>query len=399
MKIKRLLESEVIDPGAEEYIEEQADDEEEELIVDLEDILNIDTVIENPSMVSEALDRSLKVALRAYNRGKIAGKSANVLFVGRAGTGKTAKVVDWAKARGVNLLQVDAKTLDPTDIGGLISRAVDDKGTQLNKATKLSNPQFNELSQPGSVLFVDELNRASSEVMGSLLTLILDHVLEDVNWTAKDAKKYGGKAGMRPLPGFLFTVACINPTSDTYEGVNNLDMAMRGRFRIMNMGDIPETKPFYDYVMRKLDSDLKTAEEKYKEKPTKFRKEEILEFPGKKALAKKLLTSPLWQWDTADDESHQFEKGDQYQTLSPRDFSAVIAACDGTKEDLIKIWPDYCNDEKLDMIEEILADYEDIDDKANSVFAKELEKEIESGDGDKGIFGKASMWDSLEGLI
>lgn len=393
MKIIRLNEAE--DKGAEEYLD-SLPQEEQESIQDLEDILDIDTEIENPSMVTETLDRSLQRAMAAYNKGKIAGKAANVLFVGRAGTGKTAQVKKWAQQRKVNLVMLDAKTLEVSDLGGAIAPAVDDKGVQQNYVTQLGNKMLDVLDEPGSVLFLDELNRAKPEVMGSLLTLILDHTIADSEYSAEDAKAKGGAAHQRLLDGFLFTVACINPTSGGYEGVNELDMAMRGRFRIKDMGDMPDTKQYLGYMTSKLTKDIQKAEEALKQRPdSRSRQKEVVAATGRLKLAQTILKSPLFQWDTADEEMEQSLKGDNYQTLSPRDFSAVINACDGTKEDLIDIWPDFCNETKLDLIEQILTDYVDVDDKANSVFKSEQE---ETNDEDS-IFGAESAWDKVSALL
>ena len=394
MKIIRLNEANE-DPKAQEFLDKLPEGEKEH-IEDLEDILNIDIEIENPTMVTNALDRSLERAISAYNKGKIAGKAANILFVGRAGTGKTAQVKKWAKDRGVNLVMLDAKTLEVSDLGGAIAPAVDEKGTQQNYVTQLGNKMLDVLDEPGSVLFLDELNRARPEVMGSLLTLILDHTIADSEYSAEDAKLKGGAAHQRLLKGFLFTVACINPTSGGYEGVNELDMAMRGRFRIKDMGDMPNTQEYLGYMKSKLEKEIKNAEELLKQKPnSKLRQKEVTAANGRLKLATTILKSPLFQWDTADEEMEQSLRGDNYQTLSPRDFSAVINACDGTKEDLIDIWSDYCNDNKQDMIEQILTDYVDVDDKANSVF-KDLDNEESDEDS---IFGAESDWDKVSALL
>lgn len=392
MKIVKLNE----DKSGEEYVE-NLPEEEQESIQDLEDILDIDTEVENPSMVTKTLDRSLSVAINAYNRGKIAGKAANVLFVGRAGTGKTAQVKRWAKERKVHLVMLDAKTLEVSDLGGAIAPAVDEKGQQQNYVTQLGNKMLDVLDTPGTVLFLDELNRAKPEVMGSLLTLILDHTIADSEYSNEDAKEKGGATHQRLLNGFLFTVACINPTSGGYEGVNELDMAMRGRFRIKDMGDMPDTQEYLQYMTSKLTKEIKANEELLAKKPDSLkRQKDVVASKGRLKLAQTILKSPLFQWDTAEDEMNQSLKGDQYQTLSPRDFSSLINACDGTKEDLLDIWPDFCNEEKLDMVEQILTDYEDIDDKANSVF-----KDIDSQDtnAEDSIFGAETDFDKVLALV
>ena len=70
--------------------------------------------------VEEALDRALKNARRAEKHGRISGD--NVLLVGRAGTGKTERIKEWAKQRGIQLHFTDVQSLDPTDLAGIIGR-------------------------------------------------------------------------------------------------------------------------------------------------------------------------------------------------------------------------------------------------------------------------------------
>ena len=118
----RLVENE-LDPNAEKVIDKMPEEDQEE-IEDLTELLDIDTPIENPGLVSKALDRSLDIAIDAYEDGEIAGKAANILFVGRAGTGKTSQIKQWAKARKVNLVMKDAKTFDKSDIGGGVAAMV-----------------------------------------------------------------------------------------------------------------------------------------------------------------------------------------------------------------------------------------------------------------------------------
>lgn len=122
---------------------------------------------------------------------------ANLLVVGPAGTGKTARIKQWATRNNINLVSVDAKTLDPSDLGGMIARKLMDDGSASNYVTKLGNTEFDVLDTPHSVLFLDELNRAPQDVTGSLLTLIQEHRVPDPE----------SKSKTKILGGMLFTVA------------------------------------------------------------------------------------------------------------------------------------------------------------------------------------------------
>ena len=140
------------------------------------------------SSIEKALDKLLKVNKRQVKND--GDEFVNLLLIGRAGVGKTAIVKSWAKENGINLISKDAKTLDPTDLGGVVARDADNP----NKATRLSNSEFDKLDEPNTVLFLDEYNRAPSDVRGSLLTLVNDHMVNDET----------SPSGWRKLKGFLF---------------------------------------------------------------------------------------------------------------------------------------------------------------------------------------------------
>ena len=335
--------------------------------------------------VEKALGRSLRRARQIQRQIEVEeqeekvvdpdhfGFAPNVLIVGPAGTGKTARIKQWCKDNNVNLVFKDAKTMDPSDLGGIISRQVDDAGKQLNKATKLTNTEFDQLDTPDSILFLDELNRAPQEVTGSLLTLIQDHSVVD----------HSSPSGFRILKGFLFTVAAINPSTGGDYNVDSLDMAMKTRFATVSTE--------YDNLHQ-----LKYLEGKAQEivNNPKYSKEDRLETYNRYQIAKKLLTDPRFHFDTEDEEAEL--DGTNYAALNYRSFTELLNASDGTKEDFLDLWSSYCNPNKYNVVEEILDDYtdfdwedmndegfSDIDDKANSVFENPFKKET-------------SVWDDVE---
>ena len=107
--------------------------------------------------IERALDRALD-----FNKEQIANghhNYQNVLLVGEAGTGKTERVKQWAQANGVNLLTKSAATMDDTDIGGALAPSKEG-----NRAIRLTTDEFDGLSRPNSVLFLDEFNRGSDTV-------------------------------------------------------------------------------------------------------------------------------------------------------------------------------------------------------------------------------------------
>ena len=380
MKFK-LVEDTAAEKVAEQEIE-SLPQEEETLLKQVMNRVKF-TPIDNPSHIENALDAALKTSIRALKYGReTAGAAANIMLVGQAGTGKTAIVKKWAKERNVNLVAKNASSFDKTDMGGAVAAKVDDTGKTLNQVTRLSNSEFDDLVNAGSVLFLDELNRADPEIMGSLLTLILDHKVPDTS----------AQGGMKSLPGFLFTIAAINPADEAYEGTNELDTAMRNRFRRLDVTiDIPQ---YRKHIIKELEQDLKTDKEAVEEDPSDWNIEDLTSTQGRLKLVNTILNSPLFAFDDIEAERKATEE--QTSTLSPRSFSAVIRACNGTKDDLLRLWPDYCNPDKIDMIEAILTDYVDIDDKANNALKY---KDGFLDDEEESIFGKETAWDKLQALM
>ena len=174
---------------------------------------------QSEGQIEKVLDRALKVAKRTA--GKEGVSYPNVLFISNAGLGKTSVCRAWAKANGVNLVEVRGSTLDPTDIGGLF--ASPEKGE--TRARKISTGIFEPLEEPNSVLFLDELNRANKAVRNALLELVNSHYLPDPN---------NPQGGQRFLPNFLFTIATINPPTGEYNA-DALDPAEASRFRNVNL--------------------------------------------------------------------------------------------------------------------------------------------------------------------
>lgn len=367
MKINKVLTEATIEQGAAEYGNE---------VKAAAKAVRADEVItpEEPyGVVEEALDDALEAAKEADDFGEISG--VNVLLIGRGGTGKTARVEAWAKSRGINLVQKDAKTLDPSDLGGIVGRKIGDDGGQLNRATKLSNDEFDKLDQPNSVLFLDELNRAPDDVAGSLLTLINNH-------TVNDDEEPTGK---RVLKGFLFTVAAINPPKPGNK-VNELDNPMRSRFGAVEVDSDPEYQ-------------LKFFRKHYGELINQMRDsgkvDRIEALQGRLGIAEKLLSDPRFQFDGDEEEDEAQDRGTP--VLNARSLTNLLHASKGKKDLFLRKWSNFCNPDKYGIVEDILSDYVDVDDKANDALKY----------GDDNPFAKAkaereaqkSIYDQIAGLV
>lgn len=302
--------------------------------------------------IESVLDRALKVAKRVA--GKEGVSYPNVLFISEAGLGKTAVCRAWARANGINLVEVRGSTLDPTDIGGLF--APPEKGE--TRAKKISTGIFEPLEQPNSVLFLDEMNRANKAVRNALLELINSHYLPDPN---------NPQGGQRFLPNFLFTIATINPPSGEYNA-DALDPAEASRFR--NVSLTADNK----YILKYLEKIYTEAAEKARKNGDS---EEALENEGRKKLAQTLLNSKKFTFDDSQDISMGRDKLDyQYHPLNYRSLNMLLDTCDGTKEDFLDLWNDMCNPLKKSTVEGILANYVDVDDKANDALKADTDSEV-----------------------
>lgn len=294
----------------------------------------------------------------------------NILISGTAGVGKTARIKQWAEKNGVKLVQEDVKGMDISDIGGAISpdRETGTKAIKLGTTqfddldfTKLSKDEKDELRSAEAqvtedeyddryaILFLDELNRGLPEVRGSLLTLVADHEVPDPTVPGH----------MRYLPGFLFTVAAINPSgSGNYEGVTKLDLAERTRFYVVHMtADIPS---FRKFLNEWYDKQIRVFTER--NKPNIVQKAE-----GRKALANTILKSAQFAFDALEEETEANEN--ETGITTPRTLALALQQSDGTKDDFLHYFEAYCNPTKMGLMNTILGDFKDIDNKANSVFA------------------------------
>lgn len=321
--------------------------------------------------IEMVLDKVLRVNRRTINGG--GDNYVNVLFIGGAGAGKTARIRAWAKSRHINLLTTSAATMDDTDLGGVLAGNVA-KGV----AVKLATSQFDELGDvPDSVLFLDEWNRGAMTVRGTLLTLIQNHTVPDSRV----------KGGQRFLPGFLFTVAAINPDNDDY-GVNPLDKAEIGRMIVVY---VKEDKGIsLNYIKSELKKELEhtLSNSRVSEEDKAASK---LAYEREVALAEKLLADPRFYFSdiNAIKQSNLAKEngtGNGYETTS-RNFLKCLLYSEGVKDDFINAWNMACDSLQLPTVKEILKDYKDVDDKANDVLAKGTDSQV--------FASKASRLDAL----
>lgn len=310
------------------------------------------TAAKSKNQVSAVLDRALQVAERKQGEGET-GDFPNILLVSDAGFGKTDMVRQWANKNHINLVTKNLGQMGPEAFAGIVARDADDP----RYATRLgTNEMIRELSKPRSVLFLDEYNRSKSEIRGALLTLVQNHMTWDP--TQENNEHF--------LENFLFTVAAINPPNSSYKGAKELDPAEKSRFRKVVMQ--PDPMEHLAYLRKVYTEKIEKAQNPVAKKSAE----------GRLKLAETILSSPNFSYDTSKD-IDQNEDNFDYWPLNYRSFKKVLDECDGTKEDLLSIWNDYCNADKKSTIEGILHNYVDVDDKANDAI---------KGDTDSAVFSK-----------
>lgn len=308
----------------------------------------------NDGVIEKALNTCLKVARRCKANGN--NEYVNVLFIGDAGSGKTSRIKAWAQTNGIHLKEVHTADLDQTDMGGAV--APDKTGT---KVTRLSPTEMNSLNEPNSVLFLDEYNRGIDQIRGTLLTLIENHTVYD-----NEAEGF-----RRELDGFLFTIAAVNPFNADYV-TQQLDAAEESRFRTVYVDSDPILT-------------LKWFEKKFA----------APDYAGARSLAKAILTHRDFTFTQPSEMSDLMERGNR-KPLSARTLTRLLVNIvdeDGgaTKENLLEHWDEFCDANKKAGIERILANYKDVDDKAN-----QLLKDRETG---SEVFQKRkSIVDQLKAL-
>ena len=316
---------------------------EEKALEKADDVVDGDAVYyDETGDIEQALSRSYKVAKAAQRRTGVTGRAPqgypNIIFFGEAGTGKTARVKAWAERYKVNLVFKQTATLDETDLGGI--PGIDYKEGVVKKYT---TTELDALGGEDSVLFLDEFNRGNSYVRGTLLTLIQDHVIADSR----------EKGYMKWFPNFLFTVIAVNPATAKY-ATDELDLAERGRARKIYVKSDPNVwlKYFQDYCDRSARASTKAGDPEEAERIIKNKKLATALFDGGLTFTAA---------DEFDDPNYE-GNGDP---VNSRNLSNLFDECDGTKEDLIFLWNDFCDSARLPEVKNILKNYKDIDDKAN----------------------------------
>lgn len=249
------------------------------------DIAAVDTPDVGPLGVENAVTKVLDMALTKSRQGKRRGTKSgyNVLIVGLPGSGKTASILDWASAKGVNLVMVNAKNNDlDAYINGYTTKDPDNP----RKVTQAFSDNLAGLEKENSVLFLDEYNRqVKPHIRASLYTLINEHKIVG-----------DGPDGMHEFKNLLFTIAAINPSVPTDKGAAELSDAEKSRFwwTIDDLDSDPaSTIEYLTKYYTKLINKLNKDDEYYREDLEAYLR--ILD------LGIFVLSHPKFAYDTRDD--------------------------------------------------------------------------------------------------
>lgn len=296
--------------------------------------------------IEEALDLAYENNVEVNEDGM--GQFISVLLIGHAGVGKTQRVKAWCEKHNppLHLVCKDAKVEDIGNLAGIFA-----PNENKTKAMNLPTGAYDELDNPDTVLFLDEFNRASSAVRFTLAQLINEHKIPN-------SQERGGYHYFNDLQ---LVVAAINPAKYGEYNTEPMDVAELDRFyKTYVKPDKANTlKYLTNKYNKKLEKDLAKNDEKAYQRDL-----------GRKNLAIELLSSKYFEFD--DDEEIAQSGEDEEHILSPRGLENAIQISGGTKDGLLKHWNNVCNPRKKGMIERILANYQDVDDKANSVFKKDM---------------------------
>ena len=132
--------------------------------------------------------KKIKTILKKVYENKELRKSIVPLFIGNPGLGKTVLIEEFAKEKGVKLVELITSQMSPFEISGIAMPDKDDKKMKYYNFDKLED------LRDGDILFFDELLNGNPVVLSACLTIL------------EQRRFISGK----PLPDILI-IAAANP--------------------------------------------------------------------------------------------------------------------------------------------------------------------------------------------
>lgn len=142
------------------------------------------------------------------------------MLVGVAGIGKTSVVKQFAKEKGYHCEIMISSLMEPSDLQGM--PYIEHNSTKFAEPYFITRMKDNAKNGIRSILFLDEINRAPKDLLGAMLTLILEREVNGHKLPEVDG-----------LPTIV--VAGMNPDDEGDYHVDALDDAMRNRFLIVRV--------------------------------------------------------------------------------------------------------------------------------------------------------------------
>lgn len=313
-----------------------------------------------PKKLKWLLQQSLETALIQRMVGD-EGDFPNILIYGLAGFGKTSIVKQFCREHNIYLFECDAKNLDPATISGIPYATQDMESGEYSQAP-INSKYWDSLDDNGheySILFLDELNRANSRSIGSLLTLINEHTIPAY---VEDRKRRKSKV-TKKFNNVLFSVIAVNPASDVFPDVIPLDGAVISRNTAVYEQEADKAE-FLDVVTDMYNKILNIKN---------LAPEIAARYAGQRDLAKAILNSNLFKFDDIEKVRDKYTDGlDQAKIYNPVNYRSLmlqLKGCNGTKDNFLqKIRYSGMGKEAIDMFNSILSSYKDKVTVGNSIF-------------------------------
>ena len=329
-------------------------------------------IVRSKTEIEEALDDLLEEAEEtAANGGH--GNYPTLLIEGEAGIGKTSVVRQWCSAHGFNFFEYDLRQASPESFEGIVDNDPEDAFVLTRR---ISKELLIPLSKPNTIMFLDEYNRARTDIRQKLLGLILNHEMtvpvpyKDFDKSKEFYAPYGEltSRGTLYFPNLMFVVCAQNPYSMRYSGTYELDTAESDR--MVKITPEVNHQSVLEYLTRLFNGYADTAEAQGNTATAIKNKNRI-------GIARILLNDSTFFFDTPDERERIYdEEGSSGKTLTPRSLEALLRACDGTVDGFIKKWDKYCNRRKKSVAETILGNYTEITDKANAALDDKTDSKV-----------------------
>lgn len=291
------------------------------------------------SKLEDRLDRLFKSA--NFDRYELEGP-CNLMLLGRSGFPELTMIRRWARQKDINLTEIDCAAID---LQFVRERVWSPDCAAMPVLPPLKGSRFTDaISLPRSVLLFTNFLRGNARVREFFRSLLKDRMADD------------GSGGSKQMPNFLFGIVLVDP-QELEENRDALDLSLAGVFCRMKVE--PDPKEQLMYLRAIYGDELKDAK-KY------FGDEWVEVVKGKLALAEKILGDERFAYATPEREgqvehvpNNMYSNLPSFAPTTPLALKRVLDASRGKKEELLRLWNNFCDYQQKGLIEDILKDYVD----------------------------------------